>query len=365
MTGFSHLDGLDRALAAIRAWPDTPGGLDGLGDALLILEGAAAASPQADGGALHRRLMAWLCDWLRQVSPAATARRFPLPAPEPMWKRNGRAFGADHAALMGDDYRARLDHGFNLDSWSVHAPLDRDACVWASNYREWTRQALLPRPHLQMAIDILIRRSPEQLAAERSWQRWQERPGHVALHRDGSHEFIPDPGALPRGLELWDIDLQGCSFCRADLSGALLMGSQLQGCDFGFADLTGACLEQANADLAEFRGASLVGADMVELSAEAACFRDADLSRANLGSAHLPQADLTGATLLGAKLDHAMMAGTRLDEAPRIEPESLSYLLGLPVPADPVAPHPDRVLPRPLPRLGPADVAEPRPAVLH
>lgn len=104
------------------------------------------------------------------------------------------------------------------------------------------------------------------------------------------------------GANLTDAILNGSDFQRADFSRAILEDSELQHANLDGANFDNACLRNANlagADLedASFRGAYLGQADL----------RQAYLSRAQLQYANLQGADLTGANLSGAYLESAVM----------------------------------------------------------
>ena len=115
-------------------------------------------------------------------------------------------------------------------------------------------------------------------------------------------EFDISPGAnlspaILSGTNLRDANLRYAHLHGADLHGADLKGADLHGADLHSANLSDANLFGANLRCANLFGANLFGADLSD-----AYLFGADLSSANLSGANLCGADLSGANLKDAKL---------------------------------------------------------------
>jgi uncharacterized protein YjbI with pentapeptide repeats len=116
------------------------------------------------------------------------------------------------------------------------------------------------------------------------------------------------PGVEWPGIDLWDEDVSGLLFNRANLTGArlgLASGADFQharldrveieeapGAEFDFADMHEARCGGARLERASFTGASLGGADFSEASLRRARFTGADLSGATFVGADLHNTDI-------------------------------------------------------------------------
>lgn len=113
--------------------------------------------------------------------------------------------------------------------------------------------------------------------------------------------------------------LSGSDFSMADLRATKLTNADLQNCDFGATDLRESDLSFANCDGATFelaflnrsflKGASFKNSSFVEAQLEGC-----DLSNADLTGANFSQSNLKGAILTGAKLSGARFVGAELGD---------------------------------------------------
>lgn len=303
---------LDRALATLRAWPDLAGGLEELSDALLVIEVAAAASPAADGGRLHLRLMDRLCAWIRRISPAASARRFPMLRAENLVRLGPHRGDPDLTALLRAFHRARHFGRFHMDD---------------TNLGNWLDALPEPAPGVQLALDVLRRRGPAQLAVERVFQPWQRHPEVWVGGPGDEGEWRPDPDPE---LAAWSPDLTDANLQRCDLSGiplrqAEFYNTHMQGANLTGADLTAAKLLGTRLDGARLDRACLVGADLRMATLEGCWLNGADLRGANLSGASLVCARLFGADLSGTKLD-AVLTDASFDDETRADVAQLQAL---------------------------------------
>lgn len=298
MTDLSPIAALSRAFAVLTPGPDRAPEVARRLDALWVLEALAAASPAADGGRLHLRIVDWLCRWVRAESPASTARRWPL----------GRL--ADLGAIR-DRQAWRREAAFHV------ARLQGSR----GNLSDWVATLPAPRADVQLAVSIVGRRSEAQRAVE-----WQGDAPAVPMRgaviraepRHGWQGWPLDRDAgLPVGgwIGAWAPDLSGsnlqrCTLHGAHLAGARLAGAALEGAWMTQADLAMADLSGARLDRAVLEGADLRGADL-----SAASLQRAELSLADLRAACLDEAALQEACFRGADIAQATFAGAILDGA--------------------------------------------------
>lgn len=147
-------------------------------------------------------------------------------------------------------------------------------------------------------------------------------------------------GAALAGEDLAELDGEGASFGKADLTGCVLRGAKLRGArlagarldgadlsgaDLSNADLRGASLREARLDGAVLDGAviegavlataSLRGASLRKVEGTGADLRDAVLEEARADECELTEAVLTGARCRGASFVNARFIGVRADGA--------------------------------------------------
>lgn len=306
MTDLSHLAALSRAFAVLTPGPDRAAGMARRLDALLVLEALAEASPRADGGRLHLRLMDWLCRWIRTESPVAAARRWPLAPPVDLRGiRDRRARPREQAFHI-----ARL-----VGPWGEGAG--------RGNLADWIAALPPPRADVQLALTILGRRGPAQRAVEWAGDAPAVPPRGEVLHSPASRAWGCWPqdrdAALPVGAwqGRWVPDLSGTNLQRHDLRGAHLAGADLsgaalEGAELALADLAQARLIEARLDGAALCEADLRGACLDGASAQRADFTLADLRAADLGGAGLQEACLENARIGGACFAGALLDGADL-----------------------------------------------------
>ncbi len=125
-----------------------------------------------------------------------------------------------------------------------------------------------------------------------------------------SNEFSLD--AVRRAQEEgWDKNgaMAGRSYAKARLARADLSGAVLRGSDFSFADLSGVDFMHADLREADFTGANLNGADLRWADLRGASLRWADLTAAEIDGAHLDGVDASSACIEAYHQDHAELAG--------------------------------------------------------
>jgi len=207
---------------------------------ILALERIAQDSVRFHQGRDHVRIMELLCAYIRNNAPALGAR----------------------------------DHGFGV--WQAptsKAPAEeiRAALEGIATRREairtWARALPAPRLDIAVALDVIGRRTPEQLRIEAAWP---DPP-------DGATEWpfaIPCP-TRPEGavderqaredrdrVAAWKRAMRDYKGYRLDLRGTNLQGSDLSGKQLGGAQLDGARLEGGTRIGVELQGARLVGAQL-------------------------------------------------------------------------------------------------------
>lgn len=119
-------------------------------------------------------------------------------------------------------------------------------------------------------------------------------------------------GAVLIGTNLTEAELQMANLRGADLQGAKLYGARLQGADLRWAKLQGAALGYAQLQGANLEDAQLQGADLGSARLQGADLKGAELQGADLGSAQLQGANLAFAQLQGANLAYARLQGADL-----------------------------------------------------
>jgi uncharacterized protein YjbI with pentapeptide repeats len=129
---------------------------------------------------------------------------------------------------------------------------------------------------------------------------------HISLLRQGTDVWNAWRGVNPAIQP----DLREANLSRANLSDAMLNGS-----DLSDADLSGANLSRANLHAAKVTGANFSRINLTEANLTAADIRGANLSLANLTRVILSDAKLGGTTLSGALLRAATLGNADFDSA--------------------------------------------------
>ena len=116
---------------------------------------------------------------------------------------------------------------------------------------------------------------------------------------------------------LFECDLEGAQFDRANLQKTVLAGSNLRDAHFVGANLKESILTGADLTRARLAGADLTSAILAEATLRNADFSNAVLFEANLTDANaecvnLTGADLQGATLVRTNLNKADLSGSRV-----------------------------------------------------
>jgi hypothetical protein len=130
------------------------------------------------------------------------------------------------------------------------------------------------------------------------WNQW--RAEHPRVIPDLSDAQLSDP-QIER--------LNKFCFTKANLRGALLMGTDLWEADLRFADMRGAHFRKASLNSADLREANLTDANLLGVT-----LRSTDLSGANLTRAVLQAAILHNTKVLGADFTRASMFFTTLQD---------------------------------------------------
>jgi len=273
--------------------------------AILSLERIAQDSTRLDNGRDHVRVMEILCAYIRENSNARAPRDFPLPDWEPLKEDATVEERNAHLAWRGARFGGWVD----------------DVGVIQPSIRDWAETLPEPRADVQLALDVIGRRSADQRAVEAAWPdppgagaewvfdrafpRLPEEPGEDPLPRDDLAAFRTGLGVWKRALRAYHgyrLDLRGANLQRADMSGRCFAGALLQG-----ARMEGAGLRRARMEGADLRRARMEGANLEGARMEAADLRRARMEGAGLRRARMEAADLEGARMEGADLRRARM----------------------------------------------------------
>ncbi|MXZ01837.1 pentapeptide repeat-containing protein [Candidatus Poribacteria bacterium] len=145
----------------------------------------------------------------------------------------------------------------------------------------------------------------------------------IALEREADH-ILDLRGADLCGGRIFDSDLSGGVFHRANLSGMYVANTDFRGASFRDADLSKAqffdvSFTGAHLSLANLSGAMLQGVELVRMN----------LHHVNLSGANLGGANLSGSILQYAKLSKAALDDANLSEASFLKADlSRSLLIG-------------------------------------
>lgn len=239
--------------------------------AILSLERIAQDSTRHDKGRDHVRVMEILCAYVRQNAPAAGAQ-------DPGVVAGGQ--DGPHDALLA-----------------------------------WARRLARPRADVQIALDVIARRSETQKGVEA--REPVRRRAENALWRGAQ------PGAWAGyRLDLRDTCLQGARLDRGDLRGARLDRARLEGANLGEALLAGARLHQARLD-----GAAINAADLSRTDLREASLNGLQAQGATLDFADLAQAGLAGGQWRAATFDNALLRQTDCD-AEDFDPTAFARAFG-------------------------------------
>jgi hypothetical protein len=268
---------------------------------------------------VHVQIMEILCAYIRENAPAK-----------------------DDPDEPEDWLKESEDDGPLEDNWKER----RDA--YAAELEAWL-EGVEPRTDIQVALEIIGRRTPAQREAEaRSGGTWNEgfvfdrlpedpetdnaielylkeieRWRRTCLSYSGYRLDLRKSdlrGAALGGLnfaaaKLDRARLQGAHLRKARLQGASFIEARLQGAWLREARLQGAWLEEAQMQDAYFKEAQMQGAWFEEAQMQGAWLIEAQLQRAYFKEAQMQGARLTKAQMQGARLIEAQMQGAWLEEA--------------------------------------------------
>ncbi|MDU9003595.1 pentapeptide repeat-containing protein [Sedimentitalea todarodis] len=181
--------------------------------------------------------------------------------------------------------------------------------------RDWFLGHDRPREDIQVAMTVIGRRSPLQLALEGHWDSDGNWHGYrLDLRRT----------CLTR-IDLEGADLANARFTGCQMHGGILHNAQLTRANFHRVEMLGADLRNAqmqgvNLRAAQLQGANLTSAhmnfaDISKVHMQGAILREAKLRDTDLGEAQMQGADLWEAQMQGADLNWAQMQGADLREA--------------------------------------------------
>ncbi len=298
--------------------------------AILSLERIAQDSTTHDKGRDHVRVMEILCAYIRENAPADGAQNHPYgpwaPLPKNPTDEQRKAFWT------------RLRERFNAERRVDRRRVERDAIVF-----KWASERKPPRADIDLAINVIGRRSHAQLLIEAAWPNprsehtiWpfdRPYPDLPALSPDRALEplefksyvdlcddwvrHIVDPGYR---LDLRGTNLQGAQLVGGNFQAARFDRSRLDGANF-----SGAKLQRATFAFAQMDGVSFVGAHMERAvlwgtQIESGFFEYARMQGANLSESSLNGSEFCGTRMQGAFLNDSQMEAclllsTRLEGA--------------------------------------------------
>ena len=247
----------------------------------------------------HIQIMEILCAYIRENSNATAPENFPLEAWEPLKDDANEAEREAHATAREERFGSHFHE---------------------SKAFEWARSLPKPRNDIQVAIEVIGRRSDKQIAREQQ-VNMRGNPYRPDL-RDANLQACDVSKLNLDGANLVEARLEGAILVEARLEGANLWAARLEGANLGGARLEGANLWGARLEGANLWAARLEGADLRGARLEGANLWGARLEGANLWGARLEGADLRAARLEGANLGGARLEGANLGEA-RLEGANL------------------------------------------
>jgi len=314
---------------------------------ILALERIAKDSVRFHQGREHVRIMELLCAYIRNNAPARGAQ--------------DHGFGVWQAPTSdapAEEIRAAVD-GIKTRRRAIQT---------------WARALPAPRLDIAVALDVIGRRTPEQLRIEAAWpdppngatewpfaipcptrpegavEEWQEREhrdrveawkramrdykGYRLDLRGTNLQKSTLSGKQLGGAELDHTRLEGSVGAGAQLQGASFWGARMEGVHFvasssrgtnmTFTDLTGSNLEAAefmkvdarNLDIQFPVGSVFAGAVFIGVNFSGALLSHLHLDKCFFGDCRFDdQTDLDGATLFGADLSHSNLPPSILEKA--------------------------------------------------
>lgn len=207
---------------------------------------------------------------------------------------------AKHANCRGVIHKWEVEHhgnltGIKLARARLHGADLRGAILDGANLRG----AVLRHAHLHEASFVNADMRP---AAKRNTTRWTPRdlPPVCTYGCEGIDlGFTINNGANFTGADLTNAMLNGSQNYTSNFTNAILVGADLDGADFQAANLTNANLTRVSGEGLTLMQANLTNANLTSADLEHARLNGADLTGANLTGADLWSADLTGAILTG------------------------------------------------------------------
>lgn len=247
---------------------------------------------------VHVQIMEILTAYIRENAKAKDAPKLPEPP----------------------EYRPDDPNGWKKAFWS-----------WRESYPAAIE--IRPRADIQMALEVIGRRTAAQRKVEARWQNpdssaifiFDEFPASFpefatrdkAAYEDWKNRFSIWTEKLIAyegyRIDLRRSNLRGAYLARLNLAGAQLQGAQLQGASLTMAQLQGASLAFVQMQGAELYSAQLQAAKLDCAQLQAAWLFEAQLQGASFKDAKLHGAALNGAQMQGANFDGALMEEAWLD----------------------------------------------------
>jgi len=249
--------------------------------AIYTLERIARENPEE-----HVRVMEILCAYIRENAPARDAQPNPLD-PFPDHPETPTAEELEERPRMRKNRKNRLQE-WKADLRSVHAP----------------------RTDIQTALEVIGRRSEDQIAREGKSDAAGAWTGYRLDLRGAKLQAAdladrPDRPMRFGHARLTEARMEGAVLNRARMEGADLRQAQMQGADLIWARMEGAVLSQARMEGAVLWKAWMEGAALSWARMEGAVLHQARMEGADLGGARMEGADLGGARMEGANLRRA------------------------------------------------------------
>ena len=205
-----------------------------------------------------------------------------------------------HANCRHVVHKWRVEHhgnltGIKLTRAKIHGADLRGAILDGANLRG----AVLRHAHLHEASFVNAKMGP---APRRSGSKVapRDQPPVCTYGCEGIDlGFTISNGANFTGADLTNAMLNGSQNYTSNFTKAILVGAELDGADFQAANLTNANLTRVSGEGLTLMQANLTNANLTSADLEHARLNGADLTGANLTGADLWSADLTGAILTG------------------------------------------------------------------
>ena len=234
---------------------------------IYALERIAQDSMQNDRGRDHLRIMEILCAYVRENAPAKQAEEESLRATYDRLTENG----ADGPGWTDEQFFEKYGH---------HGYSDINGLLSIVRLKDWARNLPPPRTDIQTALDVIGRRSPDQIKLEQASETRGSAVGYRLDLRNTILQRADRSGLALRKAQFKEARLEGADLQLAWLEGADLGGARLEG-----ADLSGARLEGAYLGWARLKGAALGGARLEGADLSMAQLEGADLSRTTFDAA--------------------------------------------------------------------------------